>query len=105
MEKLLGVEQNEISRRGLEKHEADPLRHDVNEADVLSEEEGQDWARQRYRRMYWESIAEGDQVGSSVSFSDMPYLVSSQGASYACRYQAGSRGCNENAPISESPQI
>ncbi|KAK2461518.1 hypothetical protein APHAL10511_005981 [Amanita phalloides] len=50
MEKLLGVKSRKISD--------DWTRHDVHEADILEQDENRDAARQRYQRLYWESIPE-----------------------------------------------
>jgi hypothetical protein len=61
MEKLLGVEANVKSQGNLDDFEREAPRQDVDAADLLDENEG-DWARQKYRRMFWESIPEGDHV-------------------------------------------
>ncbi|KAJ4477931.1 eukaryotic mitochondrial regulator protein-domain-containing protein [Lentinula lateritia] len=49
MERILGMETNEATF---------VLRHDVHEADMMEEAEKNDPARQRYQRMYWESLPE-----------------------------------------------
>jgi hypothetical protein len=61
MEKLLGVQENEQSEKNLQDDVVDSSRLDVNEADAL-DQEGRRQARQRYQRMYWESIPEGGSV-------------------------------------------
>jgi hypothetical protein len=43
----------------------DLVRHDVNEADALEEEEKRDRARQKCQRMFWEAIPEGGQEAFS----------------------------------------
>ncbi|KAF9074981.1 eukaryotic mitochondrial regulator protein-domain-containing protein [Rhodocollybia butyracea] len=48
-------EDDEMPERKLTLEE---LRHDVHEADMLEEAERNDPARQRYQRMYWESLPE-----------------------------------------------
>ncbi len=63
MEKLLGVEDQEIKNL-----EDDPARRDVHEADVLELEENRDAVRQRYQRFYWESIPESRGVSNFVLY-------------------------------------
>ncbi|KAJ4472527.1 eukaryotic mitochondrial regulator protein-domain-containing protein [Lentinula edodes] len=62
MERILGVPQftaDAINTEGMETNEATlVLRHDVHEADMMEEAEKNDPARQRYQRMYWESLPE-----------------------------------------------
>lgn len=57
MEKLLGVKLTDGPPS-----EPDLSRRDVNEADQLEETERRDAARQRYQRMYWESVPEDGRV-------------------------------------------
>lgn len=38
-------------------------RYDVEEADLQDEVEGNNRARQRYQRLFWESVAEGEVCG------------------------------------------
>ena len=38
-------------------------RYDVHEADLQDEAEGSSRARQRYQRLFWESVAEGEVRG------------------------------------------
>jgi len=52
MEKILGVE----SFTHPQSHAR--TRHDTHEADTLEQEEQRDAARQRYQRLYWESVPE-----------------------------------------------
>ena len=74
MEELLGVN----ARRSTSHVDfgVDTSRHDVNEADALEEAEGGDWARQKYRRMFWESISEGEQVSYTVFVATTPNIFS-----------------------------
>lgn len=59
MEKLLGVNQDQRMRNlALKQGQDDWTRHDVHEADMLEQEENRDAARQRYQRLYWESVSE-----------------------------------------------
>ncbi|KAH7915696.1 eukaryotic mitochondrial regulator protein-domain-containing protein [Hygrophoropsis aurantiaca] len=59
MEELLGVTQPTSSEQNI--HRPDE-RYDVGEADAQNELEGSDWARQRYQRMFWESVPEGKEA-------------------------------------------
>lgn len=77
MERILGVPQftaDAINTEGMETNEATfVLRHDVHEADMMEEAEKNDPARQRYQRMYWESLPEFAGVGLlSLSFACLP---------------------------------
>ncbi|KAJ4485677.1 eukaryotic mitochondrial regulator protein-domain-containing protein [Lentinula aciculospora] len=62
MEKILGVPQFNavtLTPEGQETNEEMlGMRHDVHEADIMEEAEKNDPARQRYQRMYWESLPE-----------------------------------------------
>ncbi|KAF8899223.1 eukaryotic mitochondrial regulator protein-domain-containing protein [Infundibulicybe gibba] len=58
MEKILGVKQDEDVRNSLANGQHDWTRYDVHEADTLEEEEKRDASRQRYQRLYWESVPE-----------------------------------------------
>ncbi|EGN93182.1 hypothetical protein SERLA73DRAFT_146090 [Serpula lacrymans var. lacrymans S7.3] len=60
MEDVLGVTQHMRTRVSKSLASEDPTRHDVQEADAHDEQEGSDWARLRYQRMFWESIPEGE---------------------------------------------
>lgn len=60
MERILGV--TGPSLPGKEAQTADWSRYDVHEADTLEEMEQRDAARQRYQRLYWESIPEDGSV-------------------------------------------
>lgn len=61
MEKILGVEpfvedpQSHASGR-----------YDAHEADTLEQEERRDASRQRYQRLYWESVPEDGRVCSTL---------------------------------------
>jgi len=59
MEHLLGVKRNREARRGISDEQPDSIRHDVDEADALEEEEKRDRARQKYQRMFWEPVSDG----------------------------------------------
>lgn len=54
MEKILGV---------TESIKETMLRTDAHEADILEQDEQRDAARQRYQRLYWESVPEDGRVG------------------------------------------
>jgi hypothetical protein len=41
---------------------------DLSQADHLEQEENRDFARQRYQRMYWESVPEDGRVGLLLFF-------------------------------------
>jgi hypothetical protein len=58
METLLGVQQEALIRKSRPRNEADESRYDVTEADALEEREGRELARQRYQRLFWESVPE-----------------------------------------------
>jgi len=58
MEKILGVKQDEEIRAALPEGERDWTRFDVHEADTLEQEEQRDAVRQRYQRLYFESVPE-----------------------------------------------
>ncbi|KAF8640706.1 hypothetical protein AX17_000362 [Amanita inopinata Kibby_2008] len=59
MEKLLGVKDDERMRTAaLKQGKGDRTRYDAHEADILEQEENRDAARQRYQRLYWESVPE-----------------------------------------------
>jgi len=65
MEKILGVSESKRRQSTVEGEAPvllDQARYDVDAADLLEEEEGRDTAaaRDRYQRMFWESIPEGD---------------------------------------------
>ncbi|KAF8140676.1 TCP-1/cpn60 chaperonin family-domain-containing protein [Boletus edulis] len=72
MERLLGVaeaakrkeQDNEFLEDGLtgksDRPDSDD-RYDVEEADLQDEDEGNNRTRQRYQRLFWESVAEGEQ--------------------------------------------
>ena len=60
MEKLLGTDQEIRNRQ-------DWTRRDVHEADTLEQEEDRDAIRQRYQRLYWESIPESRGVSNLIS--------------------------------------
>ncbi|KAF5323421.1 hypothetical protein D9611_005540 [Ephemerocybe angulata] len=53
MERLLGA----TTHRATNMQRDDP-RFDVHEADILEQDENRDASRQRYQRLYWESVAE-----------------------------------------------
>lgn len=75
MEHLLGVTEakkrtgqdvyeplgNEHTREGSRPNSGD--RYDVEEADLQDEVEGNNKARQRYQRLFWESVGEGEVRG------------------------------------------
>lgn len=75
MERLLGVTEatrrTELDANGLVENdhigESDRPdsnhRYDVQEADLQDEVEGNNRARQRYQRLFWESVAEGEVRG------------------------------------------
>ena len=46
----------------------DDARYDVQEADVLEQDENRDAARQRYIRLYWESVPDNGSVRSPPSW-------------------------------------
>ncbi|KAJ3983296.1 eukaryotic mitochondrial regulator protein-domain-containing protein [Lentinula detonsa] len=61
MERLLGVAEFNADPSVAEDamiNEESELRSDVHEADIMEEAEKNDPARQRYQRMYWESLSE-----------------------------------------------
>ncbi|PFH52346.1 hypothetical protein AMATHDRAFT_140294 [Amanita thiersii Skay4041] len=59
MEKLLGVAEDEKIRAVRHSQEKeDWTKYDVHQADLLEQEEDRDAARQRYQRLYWESVPE-----------------------------------------------
>lgn len=60
MEKLLGVDQEIKTRQ-------EWGRRDVHEADILEQDENRDAVRQRYQRLYWESIPESRGVSNLIS--------------------------------------
>jgi hypothetical protein len=62
MEKLLGVQQRRLSRI-----QEDTSRWDVMEADSLEQDENRDAQRQRYQRLYWESVPEDGRVSLVLS--------------------------------------
>jgi hypothetical protein len=69
MEFLLGVKEDQKYGKQLEtfyKYQTeaieDATRRDVHEADTLEEDEKRDTLRQRYQRMYWETVPESGGV-------------------------------------------
>lgn len=60
MEKLLGVDQEIRNRQ-------EWGRRDVHEADILEQDENRDAIRQRYQRLYWESVPESQGVSNLIS--------------------------------------
>lgn len=62
MEKILAVKEHQESTKDRSLEEKDPERHDVYEADALEEAEGRDRSRQRYQRLFWESVPESGKV-------------------------------------------
>ncbi|KAG1850569.1 hypothetical protein DFJ58DRAFT_716771 [Suillus subalutaceus] len=59
MESILGVPQTRIFTT-LDESKPVPVQYDAVEADREDEEAGGfDWARQRYQRMFWETVPEG----------------------------------------------
>ncbi|KAJ3731908.1 eukaryotic mitochondrial regulator protein-domain-containing protein [Lentinula guzmanii] len=62
MERLLGVGEfiadPSVAEDAMINEEELELRSDVHEADIMEEAEKNDPARQRYQRMYWESLSE-----------------------------------------------
>ena len=62
MEKILGV-----SKRNSEK------RHNAHKADMLEQDENRDSARQRYQRLYWESVPIEGQVSILDNFLAYSY--------------------------------
>ena len=63
MEKLLGIQEDQrIRNLALKQGQDDWTRYDVHEADTLEQEENRDAARQRYQRLYWESVSESGGV-------------------------------------------
>lgn len=65
MEWCLGVTRRERHNHERGESERDPC-YDVREADALMEAEGNDPARLRYSKMFWESVPDG-QVGVAVN--------------------------------------
>lgn len=63
---LLGVKDQKIEN--LEQDQDDFTRRDVHEADALELEENRDAVRQRYQRLYWESIPESRGVSNFVLY-------------------------------------
>lgn len=72
MEHLLGVTEAARSKEPdayehVESDQNDQLdsddRYDAHEADLQGETEGNDRARHRYQRLFWESVAEGEVRG------------------------------------------
>lgn len=59
MEEILGVTQDSQFRRGASTQGAEELGEDTVESDLQSEAEGNDKARHRYQRMFWEPVLEG----------------------------------------------
>ena len=60
MERVLGVDAPVVTADSQTVSESS--RRDVNEADTLEEIERRDAARQRYQRLYWESVPEDGRV-------------------------------------------
>jgi hypothetical protein len=58
MERLLAVPEFRTASSSSSELTLEEVRHDVHEADTLEESEQNDPARQRYQRMYWESLPE-----------------------------------------------
>lgn len=59
MEEILGVTQDRQVRRGSLTRGVEELGEDASEADLQNEAEGNDAARHRYQRMFWEPVLEG----------------------------------------------
>lgn len=68
MEEILGITQDRQVRRGALTRGVDELGDDAVEADLQAEAEGNDEARHRYQRMFWEPVVEGRVSLSNISF-------------------------------------
>lgn len=54
MERILGVDEKHVATKGTE-----ALGEDTAAADLQSDETGNDLARTRYQRLFWEPVVEG----------------------------------------------
>ena len=59
MEWCLGIRHHEQLAKVRKWRESEHPRYDVREADALMEAEGNDPARLRYRKMFWEAVPDG----------------------------------------------
>jgi len=60
----------------------DSHRYDVEEADLQDEVEGNNRARQRYQRLFWESVAEGEVRDFGCSFT--PVIIDDCSRNRSC---------------------